>query len=335
MIHFEHPAVLLLLLPLALIAFWLARRGRPPAVTHSNIDLIRAVAKQRRTRWARFLPSLRWIGAALMIVALARPDIVHQHGQVQTSGVDVMLAIDVSGSMQARDMAEVAGARQPLSRLDAAKQVVSQFVQDRSNDRIGLIAFSGEPYLVSPLTLDHDWLLQNLERLNTNELRDGTAIGSALATGVRRLDAQQAKSKILVLLTDGQNNAGKVAPSVAAEAAKALGIKVYTIGVGSNGEALVPVTRDNGRIELVKMRADVDEAGLKEVATTTGGKFYRAADTDSLRRVYADIDRLEKTHHTLKGFSEKNEHFAWFAIPGLFALCAELGLSATRFRRIP
>lgn len=168
-----------------------------------------------------------------------------------------------------------------------------------------------------------------------NELRDGTAIGSALATGVRRLDAQEAKSKILVLLTDGQNNAGKIAPSVAAETAKALGIKVYTIAVGSNGEALIPVTRDNGRIELVKARADVDETGLKEVATTTGGKFYRAADTDSLRRVYADIDRLEKTHHTLKGFSEKSERFAWFAIPGLFALSAGLALSATRFRRVP
>jgi Ca-activated chloride channel family protein len=334
MIHFQHPAVLLLLLPLALIAFWMARRGRPAAIAFSSADLVRTAGKTRRTRWGRFVPALRWLGAGLLVVALARPETERHGSQVQASGVDVMLAVDVSGSMQARDMARGSGAA-PISRLDAAKEVVSRFVQDRTNDRIGLVAFAGEPYLASPLTLDHDWVLQSLDRLGSADLRDGTAIGSAIALGVRRLDAQDAKSKLLVLLTDGQNNAGKIQPGAAAKAAKALGVKVYTIGVGSTGDALVPVTDDQGREQLVKARVDVDEAGMKEVADATGGTFYRATDTDSLRRVYAQIDRLEKTTHALHSFSEKTQRFAWFAIPGLFAVICQIGLSSTLFRRVP
>jgi Ca-activated chloride channel family protein len=320
---------------LALVAFWLARPGRALAVGYSSTDLVRAIADPRRTRWGRFVPALRWLGAALLIVALARPNIEHHNAQVQASGVDIMLGMDVSGSMQARDMAGAAGASVPMSRLDAAKEVVGRFVQDRPNDRIGLIAFAGEPFLASPLTLDHDWVLQNLARLDSGQLSDGTAIGSAIASGVRRLDAQGAKSKILIVLTDGQNNAGKIQPRVAAEAAKALGVKVYTIGVGSAGEALVPVTDDHGRQQLVAARVDVDEAGMKQVAEATGGTFYRATDTQSLRAVYADIDRLEKTTRTMKGFTEHDERFAWFAVPGLFLVLTELGLSATRFRRVP
>jgi Ca-activated chloride channel family protein len=335
MIHFLHPAALLLLVPLGLVALWLARPDRALAVTYSSTDLVRAVADSRRTRWGRFVPTLRWLGAALLIVALARPNIEHRTAQVQASGVDIMLGIDVSGSMQARDMAGAPGASVPMSRLDAAKDVVGRFVQDRPNDRIGLIAFAGEPFLASPLTLDHDWVLQNLARLDSGQLSDGTAIGSAIASGVRRLDAQGAKSKIFIVLTDGQNNAGKIQPRVAAEAAKALGVKIYTIGVGSAGEALVPVTDDHGRQQLVAARVDVDEAGMKQVAEATGGTFYRATDTQSLRDVYTDIDRLEKTTRTIKGFTEHDEQFAWFAMPGLFLVLTELGLSATRFRRVP
>ena len=337
MIHFQHPLALLLLVPLALVAMWLARRGRPSAVAYSSTELVRAVAKTRRTRWGRFVPAMRWLGAGLMVVALARPNIERHGSQIHASGVDVMLAIDVSGSMQARDMA-AAGDAEPSSRLEAAKMVVSQFIQDRASDRIGLVAFAGQPYLASPLTLDHDWVLQSVDRLDSATqagLQDGTAIGSAIATGVRRLDAQNAKSKVMILLTDGQNNAGKIAPSAAAEAAKALGVKIYTVAVGSKGEALVPVANDQGRQELVKMKVDVDEPTLERVAETTGGKFYRATDTSSLRHVYAEIDRLEKTTRTLSSFSERTERFAWFAGPGLLLLASSLVLSATRFRRVP
>ncbi|MGD0679597.1 MAG: VWA domain-containing protein [Polyangiaceae bacterium] len=332
MIHFQHPAVLLLLVPTLAIAWWLGRPGRPSAVAHSNTDLIREVADARRTRWGRVLPLLRWVGALLLVVALARPDVEHHHAAIRASGVDIMLAIDVSGSMQARDMLGPDGAS---SRLAAAKDVVDRFVRDRTNDRVGLVAFSGEPYLVSPLTLDHDWVLQRLGSLEAGQAADGTAIGSAIASGVRRLDAQDAKSKVLVLLTDGQNNAGKIAPAAAAEAARALGVKVYTIGVGSTGEALVPVADDRGREQLVKARVDVDEASMRRVAEITVGTFYRATDTPSLRDVYAAIDRSEKTTRTLRGFTDHEERFAWFAIPGLFLLIGELGLSATRFRRVP
>lgn len=335
MIHFQHPLVLLLLVPLAIVAFWLARKGRPGAVAYASVDLVRAVARTRRTRWGRILPALRWLGVGLLVVGLARPFVERHGSKVHASGVDVMLAIDVSGSMQARDMADDARPGGPASRLEAAKAVVGRFVQERASDRIGLVGFAGEPYLASPLTLDHDWVQASIDRLEPAGLRDGTAIGSAIASGLRRLDAQDAKSKILVLLTDGQNNAGKIDPRAAAEAAKALGVKVYTIAVGSKGEAMVPVTNDRGRQELVPMKVDVDEVGLKQVADTTGAKFYRATDTDSLRRVYEEIDRLEKTTRSLDSFTEKNERFTWFALPGLALLAGSLVLSATRFRRVP
>jgi Ca-activated chloride channel family protein len=335
MIHFQHPLVLLLLVPLALVAFWLARKGRPAAVAYASVDLVRSVARTRRTRWGRIVPALRWLGVGLLVVGLARPYIEHHGAKVHASGVDVMLAIDVSGSMQARDMGDDSRPDGPASRIEAAKEVVSRFVQERASDRIGLVGFAGEPYLASPLTLDHDWVLQSLARLEPAGLRDGTAIGSALASGVRRLDAQDAKSKVLVLLTDGQNNAGKIDPRAAAEAAKALGVKVYTIAVGSKGEAMVPVTDDRGRQELVPMKVDVDEGTLKQVADTTGGNFYRATDTDSLRRVYAEIDRLEKTTRSLDSFTQKTERFTWFVLPGLALLAASLVSSATRFRRVP
>lgn len=334
-LQFQHPAALLLLIPLALIAFWLARPGRASAVAYSSTDLVRAVAKPRRTRWGRLVVATKWLGAALLVVALARPSVERHNVQVQASGVDIMLAMDISGSMQARDMASATRGADPVSRLDAAKDVISQFVQARPNDRIGLVAFAGEPYLASPLTLDHDWVLQNVARVDSNQLGDGTAIGSAIAAGVRRLDAQGAKSKVLIVLTDGQNNAGKIQPSVAAEAARALGVKVYTIGVGSTGEAMVPVTDEHGRQQLVAARVDVDEAGMKHVADLTGGKFYRATDTESLRAVYADINRFEKTTRTTKSFTQHDERYAMFAAPGLFLALAGLGLSATRFRRVP
>jgi Ca-activated chloride channel family protein len=332
MIHFQHPWVLLLLVPLFAIAWWLGRAGRPSAITHSNTELVLSVSKVRRSRWGRLWPLLRWMGAALFVVALARPNVEHHHANVRASGVDIMLAVDVSGSMQARDMLGPDGA---TSRLDAAKEVVGRFVRDRTNDRIGLVAFAGQPYLVSPLTLDHDWVLQRLQSLDASAAGDGTAIGSAIASGVRRLDAHEAKSKLLVLLTDGQNNAGKITPAAAGEAARALGVKVYTIGVGSAGEALVPLTDQRGQEQLVKARVDVDEASMKRIADITGGAFYRATDTKSLQNVYAAIDRSEKTTHTLTAFTTHDERFAWFAIPGLLLVLGELGLSATRFRRIP
>jgi Ca-activated chloride channel family protein len=332
MIGFQNPQLLWLLALLPLLALWRGRRGPRPAVTYSSIEAARAVARPTRSRWGRLLGVARWAALAALIVGLARPQLGHASTAVEASGVDLVLAVDVSGSMQALDLTE---GDQPRSRLEVVKSVVARFIKSRPNDRIALVAFSGEPYLMSPLTLDHDWLLQNLERLQPGMIKDGTAIGSALAASVNRLRDQPAKSKLVVLLTDGQNNAGAIAPPLAAQAARAFGIKVYTIGVGARGEAAMPITDEHGNTRMVMTKVDVDEGLLKEVAATTGGSFYRATDASSLQRIYGAIDRMEKTTRTLKKYEHHDERFAWLVFPGVVLLAGEIGLGLTRFKRIP
>jgi Ca-activated chloride channel family protein len=332
MIRFLNPEILWLLALLPLLAMWRGRKGRVAAVEYSNVEIARTVARETRSRPARWTTMLRLLVATLLILGLARPQYGQGRSEVQASGVDLMLAVDVSGSMEALDFT-LDG--QPANRLDCVKSVVSQFVEARPNDRIGLVAFAGAPYLVSPLTLDHEWLKQNLDRVRIGLIEDSTAIGSALATSVNRLRDQPSKSKIVVLLTDGMNNAGKVAPQTAAEAAKAMGVKVYTIGAGAQGEAPVPVKDQFGNQRIVMAKVDVDEAALKKIADETGGKFFRATDTDSLKKIYAEIDRMEKTTHAVKKFSKYHELFALAVVPGLMLLGLTLGLEQTRFRRLP
>jgi Ca-activated chloride channel family protein len=270
--------------------------------------------------------------ATLIILGLARPQYGQGRAEVQASGVDLMLAVDVSGSMEALDFT-ING--QPESRVEVVKSVVAKFIEDRPDDRVGLIAFAGAPYLVSPLTLDHEWLRQNLDRVRVGLVEDSTAIGSALATCVNRLRDQPSKSKVVVLLTDGQNNAGKISPQTAAEAARAMGVKVYTIGAGAKGEAPMPVKDQFGNRQIVMAKVDVDEAALQKIADETGGKFFRATDTDSLKNIYAEIDRMEKTTHQVKKFARYHELFAFAVVPGLMLLGLSLGLEQTRFRRLP
>jgi Ca-activated chloride channel family protein len=329
---FQNPHLLWALALLPLLALWLGRKGSRPAVTYSNIETAREVARTTRSRWGSLLRIARWLGLALLIVGFARPQLGHASTEVQASGVDLVLAVDVSGSMQALDLKQDG---KPRSRLEVVKSVVGKFVENRPNDRIALVAFSAEPYLISPLTLDHDWLVQNLDRLRPGLIKDGTAIGSALAASVNRLRDQKAKSKLVVLLTDGQNNAGKIDPALAAQAAKALGVKVYTIGVGSKGEAPVPITDDRGHTRIVMTKVDVDEGLLSNIAATTGGRFYRATDAGSLGRVYGAIDTLEKTTRTLKQYQYREERFAWLVLPGMLLLAGEIGLGLTRWKRIP
>jgi Ca-activated chloride channel family protein len=251
---------------------------------------------------------------------------------VQASGIDIVLALDVSGSMQALDF-KLDG--QPANRIDIVKTVVAKFIEERPNDRIGIIAFAGAPYLVSPLTLDHDWLEQNLSRVQTAGVEDGTAIGSAIAASVNRLRDTPAKSKVVVLLTDGMNNTGKISPAAAAEAAKALGVKVYTIAAGVRGEAPIPVKDDQGNTQLVMSKVDVDEATLQKIAAETGGKFYRATDTDSLKHIYAQINTMEKSKETIHKFEHYQDLFPWALIPALGVLGLSVGLDQTRYRRLP
>ena len=332
LIHFASPAFLWALALLPLVYFLRGWRGLTAALGYSSTSTAREVAREAKTRWGRWLPVGRTAALALGILALARPQIAHAHVETQASGVDMVLAVDVSSSMSSLDF-ERNG--QPTSRLDVVKSVVSDFVSQRPNDRIGLIAFAGRPYLVSPLTLDHDWLIQNLDRVRIGAIEDGTAIGSALGAAVNRLRDQPAKSKVVVLLTDGVNNTGSVRPELAAEAAKALGVRVYTIGAGVRGEAPMPVTDPDGSGRLVMTKVDIDEATLQGVAKTTGGKYFRATDTDSLRQIYASIDKMEKTTHAVHNYETHDELFAWFLIPAAGLLALELLLGLTRFRRVP
>jgi Ca-activated chloride channel family protein len=321
---------LLALLPFALL--WLGRRGAVAAVEYSDAALAREAAKATRSRPGRWLRLLPILACALLIVGLARPQLGHGSTSVTANGINIMLALDVSGSMQALDFKVD---NQRVNRVQIVKSVVSKFIDERPNDRIGLIAFAGAPYLVSPLTLDHDWLQQNLERVQTGGVEDGTAIGSAIAAGVNRLREAPAKSKVMILLTDGVNNTGKISPIAAAEAAKALGVKIYTIGVGVRGEAPVPVKDEFGHTQLVMAKVDVDEATLQSIATMTGGAFYRATDTGSLQKIYEQINRLETSAQTVSKFEHYQEMYAWALIPALGILGLGLGLEQTRFRRLP
>jgi len=332
MIRFLHPEFLWLLPLLPLLALWKGRLGRATAVVYSSTENARRLAGARRTRAGRWLSALRLLVLALLILGLARPQFGRGTTEVDASGIDIVLAVDVSGSMEALDF-ELAG--RPASRVDVVKQVVSRFIEDRPNDRIGLIAFAGRPYLVSPLTLDHDWLQQRLDQVRIGMVEDGTAIGSAIASSVNRLREQEAKSRIVILLTDGMNNAGKVPPALAAEAAESLGIKVYTIGAGTRGNAPMPVVDSFGRRQVVMAQVDIDEETLTEVATMTGAQYYRATDTDSLERIYDEINQLETTTQKMKKFAHYRELFALAALPALLLLGGELSLAHTRFRRLP
>ncbi len=329
---FACPQLLWLLLILPVVAFLRARRGPRAAVRYASVATAAAVGRTTRARVGRWLPVLRWPAAALLIVALARPQVSHASTKVTASGVDMMLALDVSGSMQALDL-RLDGAR--ADRLKVVKSVVTKFIDARPNDRMGIVAFAGRPYLVSPLTLDHDWLQKNLDRISIGSVEDGTAIGSALAASVNRLRKSDAKSKVVVLLTDGVNNAGSVSPSMAAQAAAAEGIRVYTIAVGAEGRAPIPVVDDAGRRRIVMGEVEVDEQTLRGIARTTGGAFFRATDTDSLQAIYARIDALEKTTRSVNHFERREERFAWAALPGLALVLAEVGLGLTALRRIP
>ncbi|MGB6310464.1 MAG: VWA domain-containing protein, partial [Steroidobacteraceae bacterium] len=280
--------------------------------------------------WLWLFPLL---AGALMIVGLARPQLSHSSTTVTANGIDIVLGLDVSGSMQALDFL-IDGQR--VNRIEVVKSVVSKFIEERPNDRIGLIAFAAAPYLVSPLTLDHDWLQQNLERVSTALAGDdGTAIGSAIAAGVNRLRTTNAKSKVVILLTDGMNNTGKISPLAAAEAAKALGVKIYTIGVGVRGMAPIPVKDEAGNTHLIMDKVDVDEKTLQTIAQETGGTFYRATDTDSLQNIYEQINRLETTARTVQKFEHQEELYSWALIPAAALLCFGVLLQHTRFRRLP
>jgi Ca-activated chloride channel homolog len=332
---FGHPYLLLLLLLLPVAAWLKGRRGGAPAFVYSSIQLVRPILGLTRTRAGAFLSALRWLALALFILALAQPRFTRSETKVSASGVDIVVALDMSGSMISEDF-EVRGKR--VNRFDMARAVLKQFIEKRPNDRIGLVVFASQSYIGTPLTLDHDFLIEDLDRLKIGDInQNSTAIGSALSTAVNRLRELKSKSKIVILMTDGQNNAGKIAPLTAAEAAQALGVKVYTIGVGMRGQAPMPAGRNpfTGQIMYQMMPVDIDEDTLQQIATRTSGKYYRADNTERFQAIYAEIDKLEKTEKDVSKFTHHRELFAWAIAPGLGILLLEIWLLHTKFRRLP
>ena len=332
MFHFDHPEVLWLLALLPLLAFLRGRRGAAVAIRYSSAQTAKAIAGARKSKAGKWLGTLRILALGALVVALAQPQIVHGTSEVDASGIDIILAVDVSGSMEALDFTIN---NEPANRVEVVKQVMSRFIEERPDDRIGLVAFAGRPYMVSPLTLDHQWLQKRLQTIHSGMVEDGTAIGSALGSSINRLRDQKAKSKVVILLTDGMNNAGKILPTTAAEAAETFGIKIYTIGAGSRGEVPVPITDQFGNRKIVRAKVDIDEKTLKHVAQMTGAQYYRATDTDSLEKIYNDINKLETTTRKIKKFEHRNEMFLWAALGALLLMGIELTLNQTRFRRLP
>ena len=330
--QFAHPDLLwLLLLPLLLL-FWKGRRGKPAAVRlPSTSDAISTGALPRS--WIggfRLLPAL--LALSLLIIALARPRLGRGSTEVEASGIDILLTVDVSGSMEAMDFT-LRG--QPSNRLEVVKDVVAKFVDQRVNDKIGLVAFAGRPYLVSPLTQDRTWLGKRVASLKMGMVEDGTAIGSALVSAVSHLKDSKAKSRIIILLTDGVNNKGAANPETSAEAAKALGIKVYTIGAGTIGEAPMPVRDAFGGLRYQRVKVDVDEPMLQKVADITGGKMFRATDTSSLEKIYDAINQLETTTRKLKKYEDYEELYLYALLPGLVLFFTSRLLDQTILRRLP
>lgn len=323
--HFNNIWFLLLLLLLPLYYIY---GGRKPVLTYSTVSIVKSIRPSLRVS-LRQLPKIVTLAAlVLVIIALARPQLVNKEREVSTKGTDILLAIDLSGSMSAEDF-------KPNNRLFVAKEVVKGFIKGRSSDRIGLVAFAGEAYTLSPLTMDYGILLTMMDSLEIGRFKDGTAIGMAIAEGTRRLKDSEAETKIIILLTDGVNNSGNIDPITAANVAKALGVKIYTIGVGKEGGAPIPVNnpifgkvyaRDNsGNIILTKM----DEETLKKVAEISEAKYYRATNKDKLVQIYKEIDALEKSDIKVKEYFHYSEIYHYFLMAAIVLLFFSVLLRAT------
>ena len=327
--RFEDPWMLLLLGFVPVLAWWYltgARRRRGSLVHPDAEGLARAAGSGGR--WLSHLPAaLRGLALVCLIVAFARPQTGVTGENVVAEGIDIVLALDISSSMLAEDLTP--------NRIEAAKAVAADFIEGRRNDRIGLVIFAGRAFTQAPLTLDYSVVTSLIAELEVGIIENGTAVGMGLATAVKRLQASEAASKVVILLTDGRNNRGEIDPVTAAQAAQALGVRVYTIGAGARGRARVPVPGPLGEHLFLATLADVDEAALRTVAETTGGRYYRATDTDSLEAIYDEIDELETTEIVVEDFTTYGERFPLPLVVGLLFLLAELVLGRTWLRTLP
>jgi len=317
-------------LPLMLLIEKSRRSGS--SFVFSSGELLDGIKSTAKVRLGKSLIILRIVALVLFIIALARPQAILENSKTVSEGVDIVLDLDTSTSMLAEDF--MIGPKR-INRYDLVKEVVKDFIKKRKDDRIGIVAFAARAYTVCPLTTDYGWLLENLDRVRVGMIEDATAIGSAIASSINRLRTSKTKSKIIILLTDGVNNAGNISPQVAAEAAKALKIKIYAIAVGTKGLSPYPLKDYYGRTVYRNIPIEIDEESLRKIADTTGGKYYLASDSEKLRRIYDEINRLEKSNIEHLGYREYTELFPFFLLPGLILLAIEIFLSNTVFLKVP
>lgn len=326
-ISFANPAWLWLLLVVpALIAFYIFRQQKTFAsLQMPGLSPFEKIGHSFRTWLRHILFALRTIAITLLVIVLARPQTTDKFQNTSTEGIDIMLTLDISGSMLARDFKP--------DRLEASKNVATEFISGRPYDRMGLVVFSGESFTQCPLTTDHAVLINLMREIQSGMIEDGTAIGNGLATSISRIKDSEAKSKVIILLTDGVNNRGDIAPSTAADIAKTYGIRVYTIGVGTMGTAPYPVQTPYG-IQYQNMPVEIDEPVLKEIASKTGGRYFRATDNNKLLEVYSEIDKLEKSKIDVRQFIRKEEKFFMPALMIFILLVLEILVRTTVYRNI-
>lgn len=327
-IAFAHPNLLYLLLVIPLLVSWYIFRQRDPdaSIQLSTLKGFSGLPASPRV-YLRHVPfTLRMIAIAFLVIVLARPQSLNTWKNVETEGIDIIVTLDISTSMLARDFIP--------DRIEAAKDIGIQFVSGRKSDRIGLVVFAGESFTLCPLTTDHVSVVNLFKDVKTGLIEDGTAIGSGLATAVSRLKDSDAISRVIILLTDGVNNKGEIAPLTAAEIAKTYGVRVYTVGVGTQGEAPYPMQTPFG-VRYQNMKVEIDESLLTQIADMTGGKYFRAEDNKALTKVYDEIDKMERIKIEVTEHSKKQEEFRRFAFFALALLALDLLLRSTILRSIP
>lgn len=320
--------LLLLLIPVMIYWYWRRRNNSQAELQVSSLEGLEITALESllpKLRHIMFV--LRVLGIALLIIAMARPQSSTSWQEVKTEGIDIVLAMDISGSMLARDFKP--------DRLEASKAVALEFIDARVDDRIGLVLFSGESFTQCPLTTDHSVLKNLFADIKSGMIKDGTAIGMGLGTAVNRLRGSEAKSKVVILLTDGVNNAGDLSPMTAAKLAQGEGIRVYTIGVGTIGQAPFPYQDMFGNIQYQMMDVKIDDEVLTSIAETTGGKYFRAVNNNKLKDIYSEIDQLEKSKINSTEFRKRTELFFWYAFIGCLLILLEIVLRYTFFRSVP
>jgi Ca-activated chloride channel family protein len=331
MLEFKYPLVLFLLLIIPVMVFWHVKieRKKKGSLRYSDTSFVSGIEGSFRVLFRHAVAFLRIVATALLIIALARPQAGRSFEEITTQGVDIVLLLDASGSMKAEDF-------KPKNRLAVSKSVIEDFIKARKHDRLGLIAFAANAFTMCPLTTDYDMLIGILKGVNFKTVdEDGTAIGTALATASNRLRNSKAKSKIIILLTDGANNRGEIDPATAAKAAGALDIKIYAVGVGREGQVPYPIDHPFFGRTYQTIESDLDEETLQAIAKETRGQFFRAQNPKALKKIYNHIDKLEKTEIKSKIYSTYSELYFYFVILAIVVVVLEIVLANTIFRRIP